>query len=160
MAGKLRIYMDTSVISALFDERNPERKFLTQLFLKGTQDYEAYISDLVLMEIQRTTHPGLKVEMEGIASKFPSLVITDDTEELAAEYVRYDAVPRNYPEDAYHIAIATIHGTDWLVSWNFRHIVRKKTREIVRRVNGSRGLKIIEICAPPELLEGDDDYAA
>jgi hypothetical protein len=40
-----------------------------------------------------------------------------------------------YAEDAYHIAIADIHEMDFLLSWNFKHIVRRKTRDIVKMVN-------------------------
>ncbi|MCL0057874.1 hypothetical protein M1N05_02255 [Dehalococcoidales bacterium] len=54
----------------------------------------------------------------------------DDVEWIAGEYIRHGAVPEGYPEDAYHIAIAVINGVDCLLSWNFKHIVRRRTRDI------------------------------
>ena len=63
------------------------------------------------------------------------LSLTDDVEWIAGEYIRHGAVPEGYPEDAYHIAIAVINGVDCLLSWNFKHIVRRRTRDIVTMVN-------------------------
>lgn len=78
--------------------------------------------------------------------------LTDDVERLANEYIRYGAVPEGFPEDAYHIAIAVINEVDYLLSWNFRHIVRRKTRDIVRMVNTLNNFRQIEIMTPAELL--------
>ena len=61
--------------------------------------------------------------------------------ELAKEYVKYGAVPESYPEDAYHIAVAVLNEMDYLLSWNFRHIVRRRTKDVVRMVNTLRKLK-------------------
>lgn len=71
---------------------------------------------------------------------------------LAKEYVRNGAVPESYPEDAYHIAIAVINEMDYLLSWNFKHIVRRKTKDIVRMVNTLNRFRQIEIMTPAELL--------
>jgi hypothetical protein len=90
--------------------------------------------------------------MRGMKSQFSLLSVTDEVEWLAKEYVRYGAVPESYPEDASHIAIAVINEMDYLLSWNFRHIVRRKTKDIIRMVNTLNRLRQIEIMAPGELL--------
>jgi len=66
--------------------------------------------------------------------------------------MRHGAVPASYPEDAYHIAVAVVSNLDFLLSWNFRHLVRRKTRDIVRMVNTLNGLRQIEIMTPAEIL--------
>ncbi len=152
MRRKIRIYLDTSVISALFDERNPERKSLTEAFFEEIEKFNTYISELTILEIEKTPDPKLRNNMKEVISEFPILYLTEDVEWLANEYVRYGAVPRSYQEDAYHIAIAVINGMDYLLSWNFKHIVRKKTKDIVRMVNTINSLKQIEIMTPAELL--------
>jgi hypothetical protein len=76
----------------------------------------------------------------------------DAVEELAKKYIHHGAVSKEYAEDAYHIAIATINEMDCLLSWNFKHITRRKTRDIVRMVNSLDNLKSIEIMTPAELL--------
>ncbi len=90
--------------------------------------------------------------MKEVASQLPTIPLTDDVEWLANEYVRYGAIPKGYPEDASHIAIATLYEVDCLVSWNFKHIVRRKTKNIVRMVNTIHGLREIEILTPAELM--------
>jgi len=90
--------------------------------------------------------------MREVASRFPVLFLTDDVEGLANEYVHYGAVPEGYFEDAYHIAVAVINEMDCILSWNFRHIVRRKTRDLVKMVNTVNAFRHIEIMTPAELL--------
>ncbi len=108
-----RAYLDTSVISALFDERNPERKSITDAFFKETENFEAYISEITVAEIERTLDSELQNKMRETMSGFPILSLTDDVEWLAKEYVRNGAVPESYLEDAYPIAIAVINEIDY-----------------------------------------------
>jgi len=106
----MRVYVDTSVISALFDARNPERKSLTEAFFKEVENFEAYISEITVAEIERTPDLELRNKMKETISRFLIVSLTDEVEWLAKEYVRYGAVPEAYPEDAYHVAIAVIGG--------------------------------------------------
>jgi predicted nucleic acid-binding protein len=148
----MRVYLDTSVISALFDDRNPERKSLTEGFFKEMKNFEILISEITVAEIERIPDGELRGKMKEAVAGFSVLPLTDDVEGIASEYIRHGAVPAGYREDAYHIAIAVIHEMSCLLSWNFRHIVRRKTREIVRMVNTLNNLSQIEIMTPAELL--------
>jgi len=144
--------LDTSVISALFDERNPERKSLTEAFIRKMGDLEVYVSEISIAEVKRTPEIELRNKMRRAISELLVVLVTDDVERLASQYIRYGAVPEDYPEDAYHIAIAVINDMDFLLSWNFRHIVRRKTKDIVRMVNTLMGVRQIDIMTPAELL--------
>jgi len=148
----MKIYLDTSVISALFDERNAERKTLTEEFSSKIAIYTTYISELTIAEIERTPDQSLRNKMRQVIKKFSILEVNEAVEELAAEYIKYGAVPESYSEDAYHISVAVLNEMDYLLSWNFRHIVREKTRNIVRMVNTLRNLKYVGIITPGELL--------
>ena len=148
----MKVYLDTSVISALFDQKNPERKSLTEAFFKKIEKFEVYISEVSIMEIERTPDLKLQNKMRETIRDFPILSITDKVEWLAKEYIRHGAVPDGYAEDSYHITIAVLNEIDYLLSWNFKHIVRKTTRDIVRLVNTSNSLGQIEIMTPAELL--------
>jgi predicted nucleic acid-binding protein len=152
MRRKMRVYLDTSVISALFDERNPERKSLTEAFFAEIGNFETFISEITVAEIERTPDMELRSKMKDAVSRFSVLSLTDDVEWIASEYIRQGTVPEGYSEDAYHIAIAVINEVDYLLSWNFKHIVRRKTRDIVRMVNTLNNLRQIEIMTPAELL--------
>ena len=111
-----------------------------------------FISDIVKIEIENTPDDLLRDEMLEIASQFDSLNSTEEIELLAKEYIRHNAVPRKYSEDAYHIALATVNEMDCLASWNFKHIVRRKTKDIVRMVNAINNYKEISIFTPAELI--------
>ncbi len=134
----MKIYLDTSVISALFDERNPERKALTEEFFSTLSSYKVYVSELTLAEIEKTPDPSLREKMREIVSLFSVLEIDEKAEK--------------YMEDAYHIAVAVVNEMDYLLSWNFRHIVRKTTKDIVRMVNTLKNLKHVEIITPGEMV--------
>ena len=152
MRKKLRVYLDTSVISALFDKRNPERRSLTESFFFGMRDFEPYISEITVAEIQKTPDSALRQKMIEVIPLFSIISLSDEVEDLTKKYIYQGAVPKEYREDAYHIAIATLNEMDYLLSWNFKHIVRRKTRDIVRMVNSLNNLKSIEIMTPAELL--------
>jgi predicted nucleic acid-binding protein len=152
MTGKPRIYLDTSVISALFDERNPERMNLTRDFMAVSGAYDICISEITTAELERTPDPIIRGKMTQSIASFTRLAAPEGTADLAKEYIQKGAIPESHPEDAYHIAVAVLNDIDHLLSWNFKHIVRLKTRDIVHAVNSSRDLPQINILTPGELL--------
>ena len=147
-----KVYLDTSVLSALFDDKNPERKNLTRIFFNQTENFQIFISDLTLAEIERTVNVQLKRKLQKLVDKFDVVKTNEDVERVAEEYIKQGEVPEGYPEDAYHIALTVIYEMDYLLSWNFRHIVRKRTIDVIRMVNTLHGLRQVEIMAPPEIL--------
>lgn len=156
MNRRLKIYLDTSVISALFDRRSPEIMKWTQEFWKMIEKYEVYVSDVVVTEIQETPDVELKENMSKALRDLSQLEVDENAEKLSRQYVRYGAVPPRYRKDALHIAIATVNHIEILVSWNYRHIVRRKTKEVIRMVNSLYNYPLLEIVAPPELLGGEE----
>ena len=76
---------------------------------------------------------------------------SEEVETLAQHYVREKVIPSKYIADALHIAIASIHNIPVLVSWNFEHIVKHKTRVEVNRINKSFKFPGIDICSPQEV---------
>ena len=152
MDEKQRIYLDTSVIPALIDERNPERMNLTRDFMAVSGHYDLCISEITTAELERTPDPIIRDNMTCSIAGLTRLSAPEGTAGLANEYMEKGAIPESLPEDAYHIAVAVLNGIDSLLSWNFKHIVRQKTRDIVHAVNSSRGLPRINILTPGELL--------
>lgn len=147
-----KVYLDTSVISGLFDNKNPERQELTKQFFDNINRFDVYVSQLTIAEINNTQDLSLKAKMTAIVKEIKVLEIKNPVEDLTQTYIDYKAVPETYKEDAYHIAIAVVGNMDYLLSWNFKHLVRLKTRDIVRMVNTLKGLKNLEIITPAELL--------
>ena len=148
----MKVYLDTSVLSALFDARNPERQELTKEFFSRIDEHEVFISELTRVEIEETPDEELRDKMRGVIADVHVLPSQEAVEQLSGEYVKQGAVSEKYPEDAYHIAAAVVNDLDIVLSWNFRHIVRRKTKDIVNMVNTMQNQRHIEITTPGELL--------
>jgi len=148
----MKVYLDTSVISALFDEKNPQRQILTQHFFENIETFDTYVSEVVLAEIDDTRDTQLRNRLREVAISFNILSIDEESRALAGKYVENKAIPLDYPEDALHISISTLNGINYLLSWNFEHIVKVKTRKIVNMLNTSLGYPDIEIITPAELM--------
>ena len=81
------------------------------------------------------------------------LATTAQAEQLAQDLVRRHAVPETHPEDALHIALAAVHGIQYLLTWNCRHIANAAVRLVIERVCRDAGYEPPVICTPEELLE-------
>ncbi len=149
---KESIYLDTSIPSAYFDSRIKERQEATIRFWKGIlPHYIVYISELVVEELENIKDEKLKNDLMNLIRPFEILKVNPEVEELAREYIKNKLLSEKYINDAIHIAIGSCNSISYIVSWNFEHIVKVKTRRIVNLVNTLQGYKEIEIISPKEL---------
>lgn len=146
-----KIYLDTSVLSAYFDDRDPTRQKTTQVFWPRLNGYEKYISDLVLDELSKITDPSKKEAVLKLAAGFQILKLSDQVNTLAKAYVTRNLFPNRYFADALHLAYASVHGINILISWNFEHLVKRKTRILANTIHLELKYPQVEIIAPPEL---------
>ena len=151
MPTKLAIYLDTSVISACLDARDPVRQELTQHFWQQLPAFAAHICPVVLDEIGNTSDPARRSEMFAFAQPLIVLPWQPEMERLARCYVAGGAFTAALLQDARHVAACTVAGISVLLSWNFRHLVNRTRRIRVNLVNSSEGYGQVEILAPPEL---------
>jgi len=158
---KIKIYLDTSVISFYFAEDAPEkmeltRKFFDQELAKG--EYEVYISDLTLRELSNCKDIELQEKLVKFARMLTTkvLTVTEEIDRVAAEFVEDGFIPVKYQEDALHLAYALFNDLDYVVSWNFKHLVTIKTKRAVKVVAAREGFKEIEIISPEEVVTNED----
>jgi len=147
---KSKVYLDTSVVSALFDERTPERLSMTAVLWSKLNDYEVFISDLVLEELKRA-NKQVRDKMFSAVKKFNVLHVSEKAKNLAKIYVKQGIFPEKYFDDALHVALASENQIDILISWNFTHLVKLKTRRMVLAINLQEDFIPVEIISPPEL---------
>lgn len=145
-----KIYLDTSVISALFDDRMPERKHLTEEFWEKLHEQEAYFSTVGKEEISFASDE-VREKMLAKIKELKILEVTEEVEDLADEYIRRGIFPKPYRDDAIHAAVAVVNNMDFMVSWNYKHLVKVKTRRMLNLTNEVLGYPLLEIIAPPEL---------
>lgn len=153
---KIKYYLDTTVFNFVFAEADSGKKEVTQkLFRDFPLIAEGiYISSEVIREISRAPEPR-RSDLEGLLRETSPLLLEVDmeTQELAERYVKEGIIPVKYRSDAIHIAVAVINGIEVIVSWNFEHIVKLKTRLMVNGINRLSGYHEIEICSPEEVVE-------
>jgi predicted nucleic acid-binding protein len=149
MAKRLKIYLDTSVPNAYFDEKNLLRKETTRRFWKRIGEYEVFVSDLVLAEIDDIRDEGKKKGLVTLLGEIKVLSSKEvEIKALAQEYASRGIIPVKHIEDAVHIAVASFHSVDVLISWNFEHIVKLKTKREVNAINMLLGYNQLEIVEP------------
>ena len=149
--SKEKLYFDTSVLSAYYDKRTKERMELTKEFWNKLSSYEFYVSTLVIDELNQVVPRNLKDNLLKLTNGCIILKLDDEVENLAEAYLKTGVLPQKYFNDALHIAVASVNTVQFLVSWNFKHFVNVKTRQMVNSVNLKEGYGVIEIIAPPEL---------
>lgn len=162
--NKIKIYLDTSVISYLDQQDAPERMKETQevweLFKKG--QYDIYISDVVVYEINQCSREKRKILLDYLDQIEYTIIETDeDTVELAEKFIDLGFIKRKSYDDCRHIAAAILSGCDFIISWNFKHIVNVKTIRGIKAVTTYEGYKDLMIYPPSALLEEEDeDYGS
>ena len=114
--------------------------------------FKFVISQLVQDEIQRGDVTAAQQRLE-VVSPLTVLEILPEVDVLVQKLLEAGAVPRNSEPDAQHIAIAMVHGIEYLVSWNHKHIVNEHKREDINHVCQAAGFQPITICTPAELME-------
>jgi predicted nucleic acid-binding protein len=151
------VYLETSVVSYLVGR--PSRDLVVAGRQEVSRDwwqsrrtrYTLRISALVLREIERGDAAVARERAEAIEA-VPVLEITPDAQRLAADLVKGKAIPAQAAEDALHIALACVHGADYLLTWNFRHINNAETKRRLAAAIEEAGYECPMICSPEELM--------
>lgn len=153
---KLKVYLDTSVVSYLQQEDSPEKMAETlklwKKFEKGI--FDIYLSSMTLLEINGCKESKinyLNSKLDEI--KYTKLSIDDKCYDLADEIIKLGVLTEKSIEDCQHIACAVLNNCDVIVSWNFKHLVNIKTIQGIRRITELKGYNDIEIVNPTVLLE-------
>ena len=102
-------------------------------------------------ELGRIVDNDTRKNARALVESFEMLTMNDSIIELAQSYIENGIFPQKYFDDALHVAVASYHGINYLVSWNFTHLVKVRTRKNVNAVNVLRGVHNLEILSPQEL---------
>jgi len=155
---KPRIYLETSIFNFYVDnDRGFAHTDTVQLFKEiATGTYEAFTSTYVTNELKKAPEIKRNKMMELISEyNITVLASTNEAVVLADMYIAEGIIPQKYLTDGLHIAIATIYDLDVIVSMNFEHIVKRKTKRGTEAINILRGYRSIEICSPMEMCENE-----
>ena len=156
---RLRIYLDTSVISHLDAPDALEKQEDTRKLWKDIQagKYDVVISDVSIDELEGCPEPKLtclRSMLSGIT--YADISRTAEASRLCDLYFEVGGLPPKSRIDALHIAVATENGCNILLSWNFKHIVNYRAMTAVEAVNLREGYAPLRILSPTMLLESEE----
>jgi predicted nucleic acid-binding protein len=153
---KLKIYLDTSVISYLDQKDSPHNMRITQRLWTDFEigKYDIYLSKITIDELEKCDFEK-QVTLAGFLDEilFTKLLVNEETEELANKIIQEGILTQKSYDDCLHIAAATLAECDIILSWNFKHLVNVKTIRGVRGINMLKGYNPIDICSPDMFIE-------
>ena len=156
--NKLKVYLDTSVISHLMQDDVPEKMADTKRLWKMFRDnkFNIYLSTVTLEEIAECPEPKKTHLIEYLRQiHFTVLDVTEETLLVAQQLIDLGILAKKSFDDCQHISIAVVNECDCIISWNFKHIVNIKTIRGVRAITNLKGYKQIDILSPSVLLESE-----
>lgn len=154
------MYLETTVVSYLVGWLSrhdlyvaASQEYTRQWWAERRHDFELFASAVVVQEVRDGT-PELAAARLKYLDEVRLLQVTDDAEALKEKLLEAAALPQKAELDALHIAVAAVHGLDYLISWNLRHIANAVTLPRVYDICRREGFEPPFVCTPPELMEG------
>ena len=151
----MKIYFETTVFNRHFEngrEHSAETKHLFKMI--SHHKIAAYSSTATLEEIDRAPEPK-RSQMLSLIEQFDITIfeVEQPAFDLADTYVEMGIIPAKYRLDGVHIAMAAVHNLDCIVSLNFHHINKLKTKTATEIVHRMKGYNNPYICTPMEVTD-------
>jgi hypothetical protein len=150
------VFIETTIVSYLVANRS--RDLVLAAHQETTEGwwtnhrsrYHCITSAEVLREASLGDAAMSQRRLEALAG-LPVLAMDQVTSDLARDLIRRDLLPREALSDAHHVSVATVHGVDYLLTWNCRHLANPHLMKRLRAYMADRQLILPEICTPLEL---------
>ena len=150
------IYLETTIFNFPFVDDAPQYRADTlKLFTEiKTGKFKPFTSEYVIQELEAATD-SLREKRLRLVNEYNVEIIPacNKTKNLAKSYIEAGIIPSAYNTDGLHIAAATVANIDFIVSLNFRHIVKRRTIEGTELINFQEGYKKIGIYSPAEVID-------
>src|SRR5690606_3967617 len=123
---------------------------VTRNWWDSRADFALYASQVVIEEASAGDVRAASRRLEAL-DNMPLLDVTDEAAALASRLVRDGGLPEKAMLDAFHVSIATVHGVDYLLTWNCKHIANASLRGKIEAISRAAGYEPTIICTPFEL---------
>ena len=153
---KQRIYIDTSVFGGCYDKEF--EAYTIPLFERiNNGEFQVLLSAVTQDELE-CAPKNVQNLVKNLKNEFIEFLNTsDEAVDLATEYITEKVVGQTNYTDCLHIALATINRADFLISWNFKHIVNVQRIRGYNAINIKNGYKQLEIRSPRDFEKYEDD---
>ncbi len=151
------VYIETSILGYL--TARSTKNLIIAANMEITRDwwelrrsaFTLYTSEAVLNEVAQGDSEIAAQRLE-ILHDFPLLALNQDVQSLAAQILARSNLPPKAEVDAIHIATATVHGMDYLLTWNCRHIANAQIQGKLAEISLDFGYVLPILCTPNELM--------
>lgn len=152
---KPTVYVETSIISYLTalgsrDLVQAAHQEVTRSWWDSRDEFALYASQIVIDEASAGDARAAIRRLEAL-DRIPLLDVTDEVAVLANRLVNDGGLPKRAQIDAFHVSIATVHGVDYLLTWNCKHIANASLRGKIESISRAAGYQPTTICTPFEL---------
>jgi len=152
-----KVYIETTIVSYL--AARPSRDLIvaahqqltSEWWLKRRSNFDLFTSEFVFRETSAGDEIVARKRLDFL-TEIPVLSINESALSLANSLIQRGIVPQVYAEDASHIAMATVHGMDYLLTWNCKHIANAQIQRSIGIVSRDAGYEPPVICTPEELM--------
>ncbi len=156
-----RVYVETTIPSFYHETRTaPEivarREWTQQWWSAAVARYELVTSPAVLDELSSGPSDRSGAWLALVAD-LPVLTVSPAIVEIVQAYIQHKLMPANPTGDALHLALASYHKCDFLVTWNCEHLANANKFGHIRRINTMLGLFVPALVTPMELLGGNHE---
>jgi predicted nucleic acid-binding protein len=154
-----RVYLETSVVSYLTARRSSNilaaaHQLVTREWWETRRKaFDLLTSSLVLDEARLGDPEAARRRLE-VLEEIPLVEVNGDANDLAARVIRDGLLPLTAFADAVHLATATVHRVDYLLTWNCAHIANAEILPRVARMFEEVGWERPAVCTPEELMGG------
>jgi hypothetical protein len=154
---KPRVYLETTIPSYLTAwpsrdlVRAAHQQITREWWERRRGDFELFVSQVVLRECQAGDPKAAAERLEAIRD-FPLLEQSEKATDFAQLLLERVPLPERAAVDALHIAVATVNGMDYLLTWNCTHIANAALRSSIEAKCRESGYDPPVICTPEELL--------
>ena len=154
------VYIETTIPSFYQEVRTePEmiarRNWTREWWNNQREHYQLVTSIAVIEELERGDYPN-KEKILNLVADIPLLSINTEIHDIVETYMKRKLMPADILGDALHLAIASFHGCDFLLTWNCKHLANANKFSHIRRLNALLGLYVPALITPVELLSWEE----
>jgi len=154
-----KVYLETTVFNYYFDKTKNAQPVTVAFFEAiGSGQFKGYTSVYTYNEMEKAPEPK-RTNMLNLIEKYRISILdtSDEVIQLAKKYIMNNIIPKKKRLDALHIAVASVNNLDIILSYNFKHINKLKTKTLVPATNLISGYREIFIAQPEEVIDYETD---
>jgi hypothetical protein len=154
-----RVYLDSTIPSVYCDQREGNRyetEITRRWWSEESARYEIWVSPATMAELKAGNHPH-KAETLEMVEPLSLLPPDAEVDVMAQTYIKNLVMPRQHLGDAWHLAYATYHGFEFLLTWNCNHLANANKRRHLETMNWRLGFETPQIVTPLELFRERND---